>query len=90
MPLPIYNPNSRYWDRELEEGLPDSRLRMRGTVMHKGQLMERCFCANCGGPGGLVTAEAFPHVFYICDECVANNGAPPGCIEVPETALRGQ
>jgi hypothetical protein len=66
------------WNRELESGLPDCRLRgprRRATTVPLGRmLMERVFCANCGGDGGLITAEWSPHVFYLCDECAATYG----------------
>jgi hypothetical protein len=74
------------WDRQLEDGLPDSRLRgprRRATqVVRGGMLYETCFCANCGDPHGLVTADWSPHVFFLCDDCYLSMGAPAGCVEV--------
>ena len=40
------------------------------------------FCANCGADEGLVTEDMSPHVFSICDECVAKHGPPAGCTEL--------
>lgn len=81
------------WDQELEKGLPDSRLsgaaRGRKSVVYAHMLWERVFCANCGANGGLITAEWSPHVFYVCEECVAVAGEPPGMAEAPETKVRG-
>ena len=57
------------WDRSLEQGLPDCRLRGKPTVVRARMLWERVFCANCGANGGLVTAEWAAHVFYVCSEC---------------------
>lgn len=61
--------NSRNWDRELEQGLPDSRLRAKPTIVRARMLWERVFCANCGHDGGLITADYSAHVFYVCDKC---------------------
>jgi hypothetical protein len=74
------------WDRGLEQGLPDSRLtgpdRENKTVYYARMNWEKIFCANCGDPGGIVTAGFSPHVFYICPKCVHVAGSPPGCVEV--------
>lgn len=78
--------DGRYWNRDFEEGLPDSRLsgtaRERNRVFFRGQWWERVYCANCGSDGGLLTADWSPFVFYVCDVCVANSGEPPGAIKV--------
>jgi hypothetical protein len=78
--------NSRLWDRQLEVDLPDSRLssfKREQTLVRLGRLeYERVFCANCGAPGGGVTPEWSPHVFYVCDDCAHRLGPPAGCIEV--------
>lgn len=83
------------WDRQLEMGLPDSRLtvkRERTTVVRPTMLgrmvMERVFCANCGDDGGLVTAEWSPHVFYLCEECAQKHGRL-NLPEIPEATVRG-
>lgn len=85
--------DGRGWDRQLEGGLPDSRLsgmaRENRMVLYAHRLWERVFCANCGVNGGLVTAEWAAHVFYLCDPCTAKCGAPPGVVEADETAVRG-
>ena len=73
------------WDRQLEDGLPDSRLsgkNSRSQIIRRGKLsFEKVFCADCGCDGGLVT-EGVPHVFYLCEPC-ALKGKPFGAIEVP-------
>jgi len=86
------------WNRELEAGLPDCRLmgpRRRATTVPLNtaslgrMLMERVFCGNCGGDGGLVTAEWSPHVFYLCEECAASHGR----LSIPqldEATVRGR
>lgn len=80
--------DSRWWDRQLEEGLPDCRLsgtaRDNDTVVHAGMLWERVYCANCGHNGRLVTADFAAHIFYICEPCFAQLGPPPGAIEAGE------
>jgi hypothetical protein len=68
------------WDRQLEEGRPDSRLRTRdkGRIFRAHMWWEPVFCSSCSeGPFGYVTSEFFSHVFYLCDACVAKNGEPP-------------
>jgi len=77
--------DSRHWDREFEQGLPDCRLALRrdSTVIHIGRArLERVFCANCGAPGGGVTAEWAAHVFYLCDPCAAKPGMTLGLVQV--------
>jgi hypothetical protein len=84
------------WDRELELGLPDCRLsntvqRERKTVKRGPLTYEMCFCANCGEPDGLVSAEWTPHVFCLCNKCAEFMRAKPlpGIVEVPEHIVRG-
>lgn len=85
--------NSRFWDRQLEGGLPDSRLtgmkREHTTVVMGRMTFEKVFCAQCGCDAGLVTANWTPHIFFICDTCVHEHGAPPECVEIPEAVVRG-
>ncbi|HEU0155936.1 MAG TPA: hypothetical protein VFQ82_07680 [Stellaceae bacterium] len=86
--------DSRWWDPALEGGLPDSRLsgtaRDNKTIIFRGRLWERVFCANCGADGGLVTAEWSAHVFYLCEPCALRCGPPPGCAEANERQVRGE
>jgi hypothetical protein len=70
------------WAPELAGGLPDSRLsgaRRRATTrVIAGTSYEQVFCANCGDPGGYVTEDMrSPHIFYVCERCVACCGEPP-------------
>lgn len=85
--------DSRYWDRELERGYPDSRLagsaRDNKTVVYARMLWERVFCANCGCDGGIVTAGWSAFVFYVCEPCAMKLGPPPGCVEIPDAVVRG-
>ena len=78
--------DSRHWDRQLEDGLPDSRLsgmaREHKTVRVGRMLWEKVFCSNCGCDGGAVTPEFAAHVFYVCDDCNNRLGPPAGCVEV--------
>jgi hypothetical protein len=72
------------WDRQLGDGLPDSRLqnRERKRVFRANMWWEPVFCTSCSrGPFGLITADWSPHVFYVCDGCVSAHGAPPGVAE---------
>ncbi len=77
---------SRFWDRELETGLPDCRvkhLERENTLVRRGQIVfEKVYCANCHKEAGLVTAEWTAHVFFVCDDCARTGGTPPGCVEV--------
>lgn len=79
------DPRDSGWDRQLEEGLPDCRLRAlerEGAVFWYGrEAWQVVFCANCGEPRGAVPPSC-PHVFYVCEECFARLGAPPGAAEV--------
>jgi hypothetical protein len=79
------------WDRVLEAELPDSRLsgpRRRATsIVRAGVVYEACFCANCGKPHGLITADWSPHVFFLCDGCFAAGGTPAGCGRVDEDLI---
>src|ERR1700739_2134338 len=83
------------WDRQLEGGLPDCRLRgynkERNDYYYAGQLWDRLFCANCGAKGGIV-AKGSPHVFYICDPCAIkfDNKPPPGTIEVKPDGINAK
>lgn len=85
--------NSRFWDKQLEGGLPDCRLsptmRERSIVMRGRMAWETIFCANCGAAWGLVTAEWSAHVFCICDPCFEKLGPPPGSVQVPDETVRG-
>lgn len=81
--------NSLYWDRQLEGGLPDCRLKFgeREKVRRRlGRMeMDVVYCAGpCGKEQGLVPIHC-PHVFFICDACfaLANNLPPPGTVEGP-------
>lgn len=81
------------WDRALEQGLPDCRLRgparRATTVVRAGQIFERVFCANCGAPGGAVTANWSPHVSYLCDRPECLKAAPKQALQIPEEVVRG-
>ena len=82
---------SKNWDKQLEQGLPDCRLRNpdRKTV-YRGQMeYEFVYCANCGHEGALVTANWATHVFYICDPCVRKVG-PVNLPEVPTEVVQGK
>jgi hypothetical protein len=83
---------SQHWDRQLEAGLPDSRLSYSNrekSIFSLGRLqLERVYCASCGAAGGGVTPEWSPHVFFVCEPCARKSGPPPGCVEVDETLVR--
>ena len=75
----------RMWDRQLEEGLPDCRLRngREGDRVQRAHMWwDRVYCASCGALKGLVTSDWTPHIFYLCDPCVAKLGPPPGAVEI--------
>lgn len=79
--------NTRYWDPELEGGLPDCRLRhgARKTVNIGRLTYSEVYCANCGKLWGRAT-EQVTHVFHICDGCVEKYGPPGNLKEVPPPA----
>lgn len=87
--------DSRDWNRDFEQGLPDSRLggmaRERNRISFRGQWWERVYCANCGADGGALTADWSPFMFYLCNDCAEKGGDPPGSVRVSdedEKALR--
>jgi hypothetical protein len=70
--------------------LPDARLdlwarRKRTEVVWGSLRIERVYCVNCGKAGG--GAPLGSPVFFLCDDCVATWGPPPGCIEVTTDGL---
>jgi hypothetical protein len=81
------------WDRVLESGLPDSRLsgsrRRATTVIRGGMKYEPVFCANCGGSGGMITADWSPHVFFLCDDCFLAGKGQPDAVMADEATIRG-
>jgi len=76
------------WDKQLERGLPDCRVRYEDrekNIVWRGRMaFEKVFCAQCHEEKGLVTAEWTAHVFFICDPCYAKmmGRPPPGCVEI--------
>lgn len=89
------DPRNHNWEKELESGLPDSRVkpieRDINRVQHGRMLLDRIFCANCGEPGGAVWPDC-PHVFYVCEPCALALGDPPGTAKLTpaqERAVRG-
>ena len=89
--------DSKLWDRQLEEELPDCRLtgmaRERKSINVGRMALEQVFCANCGGDQGFVFKEATPFIYALCDHCVTKMGAPAGAVrlsEDDEKAARGQ
>lgn len=79
------DPADHNWERELERGLPDCRIRPIDRDMaryrHGRLVLDRVFCGSCHEPFGGVMPNC-PHVFYICDDCARVKGAPPECVEV--------
>jgi len=78
---------SFFWDKTLEEGLPDCRLSYSNRdkkVVRRGRMeMDVVFCVSCGEESGLVPVHC-PHVFFVCDSCFARmeNIPPPGTVQV--------
>lgn len=85
------NPRNSSWDRQLEKGLPDCRVafqdRERNRVVRGRMLLDKVFCAQCGGLYGAVTPNV-AFVFFLCDPCFYKGGTPPGCVKVPDAAVR--
>ena len=76
---------SNLWDRQIENDLPDCRLkngdRDKSLVFLGRTPMALVYCADCGKPSGAATMFT-PHVFFVCDSCVGRSGPPPGCREI--------
>lgn len=81
---------SKHWNREVEQGLPDCRLRYdeRKTIFLHGTRLavDAVYCANCGSVEGYATVHT-PHIFFICDSCVGINGAPSGLTEITKKQM---
>lgn len=81
------DPRNHNWEKGLEEGLPDCRVRpidRHDKRIRIGQLeWDIVYCANCHKPQGAVTPNS-PHVYFICDDCVAVNGEPPGAVRISD------
>lgn len=92
MPQVGNDPRNGSWDREFEKNghfnLPDCRVSYleRGNnrifLKHLGQAWDIVYCASCHKPWAAASPDC-PHVFFICDPCVKNNGAPPDVVQVP-------
>jgi len=89
LPLPSYT--RRNWDSQLENDLPDSRVRWcmdHELVYVGGRQRQHVYCASCGMRAGVIRPEWFAHVFYLCEPCCEKYGAIEGTVEVPEAAVR--
>jgi hypothetical protein len=92
MPQVGNDPRNGSWEREFEKNgiysLPDCRVRYLDRDSHRvrirGQMWDIVYCAGpCGKPWMGVNPDC-PHVFFICDNCVRDYGAPPDCVRAPE------
>lgn len=94
MPVVGNNPRNGSWEREFEKNgaysLPDCRVSYLERDKHRvylrqlGQAWDTVYCAACHKPWMAVPPDC-PHVFFICDPCVKEHGAPPDAIQVPGT-----
>jgi len=65
--------------------LPDSRARVtRGVTTVRGANYVPIYCANCGAPGGGVSAEHMTFAFYLCNPCHEKWGPIAGTYAVPD------
>ncbi len=83
--MPIDRRLENNWDKQLEDGLPDSRTRTRKLIQYARMEYEPIYCANCGKLTSLLTPDFSPHMHYVCDTChrKLNGLAPPGMVEGP-------
>jgi hypothetical protein len=83
------DPRNGSWDKELETGLPDCRVRPFERENHQVQIGRRkwdiVFCAQCHKPYG-ATPPSAPFIFYICDACVRENPPP---VEIMQLRIPG-
>jgi len=79
------------WDRQLEQGLPDCRLkygdRDKARYRYGMLVLDTVYCASCGEPSAGTWPDC-PHIFFICDRCVGRNGRPPGTAKVIDRRTR--
>ena len=76
------------WD-DIARRHPDARAK-RSTEEKRHKVMgwmERVFCINCGGDGGMISRDWAAYVSYLCDDCITRHGQPP-MTEVPESSVR--
>lgn len=83
---------SQFWDRQLEDGLPDCRLpygkRIDSQITRGRMAFDIVYCANCHRPQGLAPVSGTSFVFFICDPCVGRQGPPEGVHEVSMPEFR--
>lgn len=80
---------SKLWDREVEQGLPDCRIKEseREVVALNGRIpVHAVYCANCGGLHGYATVWT-PYIFFVCDPCARGYGKPPGLTEITKKQM---
>jgi hypothetical protein len=82
--VPSLNPADHNWDRQLEEGYPDCRVkpieRDRSRIAIGRMIWDKVFCGSCGAECG-ATPPDNPHVFFMCDGCffgIGGGETPPG------------
>ncbi len=94
MPVVGNDPRNGSWERAFEKNgpyaLPDCRVSFLERDKHRvllssiGQAWDIVYCPLCGEPKMAVSPDC-PHVFFICQTCVDEHGAPPDVIQVPGT-----
>jgi hypothetical protein len=84
---------SKLWDKELEQDLPDCRLNYTNrdkAVVKRGRMeMDTVYCAMCSTASGLVPVHC-PHVYFVCDICFFERMLgvdPPGTVQVSEQQM---
>ena len=78
--------NSRLWDKQLEEGLPDCRVTEHRRDEHKiikgSNAFDLIFCGSCSKPSDFMATNDTTFAFYLCNDC-ASKMAPQNAVEIP-------
>ena len=95
MPVVSNDPRNGSWEKEFEKNgsyaLPDCRVsflerdKNRVFLPRIGQAWDIVFCAGPCSKPKMAAPPDCPHVFFICDDCVNEYGAPSDCVQVPGT-----
>ena len=77
--------NSRLWDRQLEEGLPDCRVaeqnRDKNKIIRGRMAFDPVYCGCCSKPSNYMALDNTTFAFFLCDECAEKN-VPQGAVEI--------
>ena len=82
MPVKSSDPRNGSWEKALESGFPDCRVKYlnrdsRPFVWGGRIALDKFYCGQCGEEGGGVGPNT-PFFYYLCDRSAGVFGDPPG------------